>query len=359
MFAVIMAGGSGTRFWPASRERLPKQFLRITSERTLLEETLARVSLLVEAPRISVVVNSLHAAMTRQLLGNSAVQVLVEPAGRNTAACIGLAMLYISQQDAETPVIVLPSDHFITDIERFVHVLRAAARIVSSEEVIVTLGVPPTHPETGYGYIEVGSEGGRVFNRPYFQVQRFVEKPNQETALHYLASGKYLWNSGIFVFTAKTILAEIAHYMPALYAGLCEIREAIGGSEYELVVQNVYQTLEPVSIDYGVMEKTRVPIYVLPADFGWSDVGSWQALYELQSDKRDAQENLVYGKSVLVDAQRNLVYSTTERMIALLGVEELVIVDTPDAVLVADKKRSQEVRKITELLRQQGLQDLC
>ncbi|RMF89282.1 MAG: hypothetical protein D6736_08680 [Nitrospinota bacterium] len=359
MYAVIMAGGSGTRFWPASRTHLPKQFLRITGEQTLFEETLARIRPLVPDSNIYVVVNARHAAMTRQLLGTCAAEVLIEPQGCNTAACIGLAALHIRQRDAHAPILVLPSDHFVGDTARFTHLLTAAARIAGAEEAIVTLGVPPTRPETGYGYIEVGNEQGEAQDVSYFQVERFVEKPDRDTALHYLASGRYLWNSGIFVFTAQTILSEIAHHMPRLYAGLREIEPAIGSARYAAVLESVYQKLEAVSIDYGVMEKTRLPIYVLRADFGWSDVGSWQALYELRQEAQDADGNLLLGKAVAVDARQNLVYSTTKRLVALLGVEELTIVDTPDALLVSARHRSQEVRQIPELLRRSGYSQLC
>jgi mannose-1-phosphate guanylyltransferase len=350
MFAVIMAGGSGTRFWPASREHLPKQFLKITSDRTMLEETVARVGLFTQLDQTCIVVGRVHAGMTRQLLPDSPVQVLVEPVGRNTAACIGLAALHAKRLGADEPVVVLPADHFIADVGSFAQTIRAAARI-ARRDAIITLGIKPDRPETGYGYILTGGAQGESQGLPYFKVQRFVEKPNYNTALGYLSSGDYLWNSGIFVFTARKILAEIETCIPALYAGLMEIDKAIGAPGYEAVLDRVYPALESISIDYGVMERTEQPVYVFKADFGWSDVGSWQALYELRGGEYDAGENLLLGDAMVVDAKRNLVFSSTERKVALLGVEDLVVVDTPDAVMVARLDRSQEVKRFPDLLK--------
>jgi len=356
MFSIIMAGGSGTRFWPASREALPKQFLKITSERTLLEDTAERIRPLMEDRNIYVVVNQLHEATTRKLLSDTPAHVLVEPVGRNTAPCIGLAALHISRFDKDAPIITLPADHFIASEDHYRHMLRAAAEVARSG-AIVTLGITPTRPETGYGYIECGDEAGSSLGETVLNVERFVEKPDPETALKYLASGRHLWNSGIFVYTAKTILAEIQSYLPELYARLQEIDDAIGTDNYQETIERVYPQMESISIDYGVMEKTRVPVRTLRGDFGWSDVGSWQALYELRVDKYDTDANLLLADAMTVDAKQNLVYSTSDRRIALLGVEGLVIVDTPDALMVADTKRSQEVKKFPESLKKNGRTD--
>jgi mannose-1-phosphate guanylyltransferase len=345
MFAVIMAGGSGTRFWPASRKDLPKQFLKITSDRTMLEETVKRVHHFARPERVYAVVGRDHAGITGRLLGGAPVRILAEPVGRNTAACIGLAALHIKRFAEDEPVVVLPADHFIADVEKFAGTIRAAAE-AAREGAIVTLGIAPARPETGYGYIQTADNKGR----PYLAVERFVEKPNYETALQYLASGNFLWNSGIFIFTARTILSELEKCMPDLFQGLAEIAEAIDRPGYEAVVERVYAKLPSISIDYGVMEKTERPIYVFKVDFGWSDVGSWQALYELRRSEYDGEGNLMLGESAIVDSKRNLVYSSTGRKVALLGVEGLVVVDTPDALLVADINRSQEVKRFPEML---------
>lgn len=352
MFAVIMAGGSGTRFWPASRERLPKQFLAITGDLTMLEETIARAERFASPGRISVVVGRVHGDLTKRILSGEQVEILVEPRGRNTAACIGLAALHARRVAArgiteDEPMVVLPADHFIADVESFTRTIRAAAD-VAREGAIVTLGIAPNRPEPGYGYIHIGDEVGEPSERPYFRVRRFVEKPDYQTALGYLSSGDYLWNSGIFVFTARTILHEIEACMPALHEGLMEIEGAIDTPDYDATVERVYDRIESVSIDYGVMEKTSKPIYVFKADFAWSDVGSWQALYELRRAECDEQGNLSLGDSTIIDANRNLVFSTTSRKVALLGVEDLVVVDTPDAVMVARLDRSQDVKRFAD-----------
>lgn len=350
MFAVIMAGGSGTRFWPASREHLPKQFLKITSDRTMLEETVARMQGVTPLHRVYTVVGRVHAEITRQILAGTEVATLIEPRGRNTAPCIGLAALHIKRFSEDAPIVVTPADHFIADGAKFTETIRAAAEVARSES-IVTIGIQPTRPETGYGYIEAAQESGRSLDQPYFAVERFVEKPNYETALGYVAKGNFWWNSGIFIFTARTILAEIEKLLPELHEGLKQIELAIDTPEYGAVVERVYAQVPAISIDYGVMEKTALPIYVLKADFGWSDVGSWQALYELRSQEQDARGNLLLSETMIAGAERNLVYSTTGRKIALLGVEGLVVVDTPDALMVADLNRSQEVKVFPELLK--------
>jgi mannose-1-phosphate guanylyltransferase len=353
MFAVIMAGGSGTRFWPASRDYLPKQFLKITSERTMWEETQARAAHFAAPDRTYTVVGKEHAELVAGLIGDTPVRVITEPRGRNTAACIGLAAIHIKQEGSEAidePIVILPADHFVADAERFAAVINAAAEIARTG-AIVTLGIAPTRPETGYGYIELDAEAGTAQGQSYYLMRRFVEKPNHETALQYLAGGRHLWNSGIFIFTARTILREIEACMPELSAGLREIEGAIGDADYGEAVARVYDRIEGISIDYGVMEKTAAPVYVLRADFGWSDVGSWQALYELRASEYDEARNLALGEVMAIDAGNNLVYGAGGRVVALLGVEDLMIVDTPDALLVARLDRSQEVKLFAERLK--------
>ncbi|MEN3334498.1 MAG: mannose-phosphate guanylyltransferase [Blastocatellia bacterium] len=357
MFAVIMAGGAGTRFWPASRDRLPKQFLKITGNRTMFEETIHRVRPFVVEDHIYAVVGQSHAELTRQALGASAAKMLVEPLARNTAAAIGLAAVHVRRSDPDGVMIVLPADHFIADLENFAHTAQAAAEIAAAG-AIVTIGIQPTRPETGYGYIQIGEAEGRARDRAYYRVARFVEKPDQQTALGYLASHQYAWNSGIFVFTARTILTEMAACLPELASGLDEIAQAIGSPGYNQTLERIYRRLEAISIDYGVMEKTAAPVYAFKADFAWSDVGSWQALYELRAGEADADGNLLLGDVATAEAKSNLIYSTTDRAIALLGVEGLIVVDTQDALLVADRRRSQEVKQFPEQFKRDGRAEL-
>lgn len=358
MYAVIMAGGSGTRFWPASRERMPKQFLKITSDRTIFAETLDRVRGFAEDKHIYVVVGRLHETLTLNELGVGGAQALIEPMGRNTAAAIGLAAIHIKQHAPDEPFAVLPSDHFVANPAEFARTVQAAGEAARGG-AIVTIGITPTRPETGYGYIGVGTQAGTANDKEYFTVSRFVEKPNHATALEYLSSGRYLWNSGIFIFTAATILAELKKLMPRLYAGLAEIEASIGTADDAATVERVYPQLESISIDYGVIEKTARPIYVFKGDFGWSDVGSWDALYELRRDEHDAAGNLLRGEARAIDANRNLVFSSTGRVVTLLGVEGLMVIDTPDALLVSRIERAQDVKKFPELLKREGRGELC
>ena len=347
MNGIVMAGGSGTRFWPASREALPKQFLAITGERSMLEETIARVAPTVPGERVTVIVGSNHEAVTRRLLGESGVEVMVEPMGRNTAACIGLAALHWRRRDPGMPLVVLPADHYIGDNAKFNQIVSAAGRM-AREGAIVTLGIVPSRPETGYGYIEIApdSADGQSYDGVVgHRAAGFVEKPDLERAVGYLAGGRHLWNSGIFVFTPETILNEIGRHLPELAGGLAEIDRAIGRSDYGEVLAQVYPVLPSISIDHGVMEKTGRPIYVIRTEVGWSDVGSWQALYDLRADAADPNGNLLLGAAWVEDSRGNLVYSTTGRKIALLGVEGLAVVDTGDAVMVADLALSQEVKR--------------
>ena len=347
MNAIVMAGGSGTRFWPASTESLPKQFLSITGDRSMLEETIARIAPSVPAERVTVIVGRGHEAVTRRLLGERPVEILVEPTGRNTAACIGLAALHWRRRDPSAPLVVLPADHYIARSEKFNDIVTIAG-MLAREGSILTLGIEPTRPETGYGYIQMeveatgeGSRAGGACRR----VVRFVEKPDLERAASYLVSGDYLWNSGIFIFTPETILEEIGRHLPDLAEGLGAIDRAIGRPDYDDVLERVYRDLPSISIDHGVMERTERRVYVIKSDIGWSDVGSWQALYDLRSDAVDKDGNLLLGAAWVEESHGNLVYSTSGRKIALLGVEGLAIVDTGEALMVADLKRSQEVKR--------------
>ncbi len=354
MFAVIMAGGSGTRFWPASRDTMPKQFLPITSQQTMFEETVARIKPLVEDHHLFAVVKDIHAELTQHLFGEGVGHVLVEPVGRNTAPCIGLAAIHARQQSADEPMVILPSDHFVANADDFRATVAAAANLAQTG-AIVTLGITPTRPETGYGYIEIGDSPLVQAGKQYFKVSRFVEKPDVETATRYVTSGRFLWNSGIFVFSAKTILAEIEAHLPKLYAGLLEIEATIGNPDlYTATLNRVYRELDSVSIDYGVMEKTTAPLFVFQSDFGWSDVGSWQALYELRTPEHDDQGNLLIGTGIALRSSGNLVYSKTERQVALLGVEDLVIVDLPDTLLVSRRSLSQDVKLVPQALKTSG-----
>lgn len=358
IYVVIMAGGSGTRFWPASRARLPKQFLSITGSRPLIEETYLRVAPLVDDSRILIVTNRWHEPRVREIFKERAVRILVEPEGRNTAPCIGLAALQVKREASEAVLIAVPSDHFIADEEAFRGALRAAAMLVRSGG-IATLGITPTRPETGYGYILKGAPCDPVLGHPVYRAERFVEKPDLQTAHQYVASRQYLWNSGIFAFSVETIWREIARHLPRLARALAQLEESLQNGTYEQTLEAVYGEVEAISLDYGIMEKTEEPIYVLPVTFGWSDVGSWQAVHELRAREHDEARNLVLGDALLIDVRDSLIYSQTGRLIAALGLERIMIVDTPDVVLIADLARSQDVRQFPERLKRAGREELC
>ena len=348
LYPVVMAGGSGTRFWPLSRKARPKQFLALATDRPLIVETVKRLEGLATPGRTYVVCGPVHARAVRRLLPRlPAANVLVEPIARNTAPAIGLATLHVQARDPEGVLAVLPSDHHVADVPGFRAVLVRAAEVARSG-ALVTIGIEPTRPETGYGYIRVGEQlhGGAA------RVKAFVEKPDAPTAAGYLASGGYLWNGGIFVFTARAMLEAIARHMPELAAVLDRIAPTLGTSRYGAALKKWFPTAKAVSIDYGVMEKAE-QIAVVPGAFGWSDVGSFAALPEVRPG--DDAGNVVVGEgAVLVDSAGCVVVGSG-RPLGLVGLRDMVVVDSGDAVLVVPRDRSQDVRAVVQSLKARGL----
>jgi mannose-1-phosphate guanylyltransferase/mannose-6-phosphate isomerase len=344
--ALILAGGSGTRFWPLSRRRSPKQLLALEGERSLLRDTLERLRPLVGPESVWVcTTEALGERVRAELPEVPPGQVLLEPEGRNTAPAIGWSVRSMPEAARRGVVAVLPADHRVGDAAAFRDTLERAGRIVAGEDRVMTLGVTPRWAETGYGYLELAPGAGPEGVR---RVRRFVEKPTPENAARFVASGDYLWNAGIFLFRGATFLEVLARLQPELAAGLEEIAAAPGR------LRELYATLPSDSIDYAVMEKLDA-ISTLPLDCGWSDLGSWEALAEVLPP--DAQGNTGRGDSVAVDARDNLLVSDSGT-IAVLGVEGLVVVRTGDAVLVCPKARSQEVRKVIAELAARGRGDL-
>ncbi|MFC1534846.1 mannose-1-phosphate guanylyltransferase [Thermodesulfobacteriota bacterium] len=350
MHAVIIAGGSGTRFWPFSRKDRPKQFLSIIGNRSMIEETCDRLSPLVKDEDIIIVLGKDHLNEVIKKLKDRGINILAEPVGRNTAPAIGLGALYAKQNGCENALAFLPADHYIGDTTSFLSCLQRAGDVAESGG-IVTLGIVPTRPETGYGYIHRSGSGPDSFQTPVYGVSAFVEKPDMETAREYLTSGEYYWNAGIFVATPDTILKEIEQYLPDLHKGLMQLTGSFENESFEQRLKSVYSELEPISFDYGIMEKTKSPVYVIPCQCGWSDVGSWESLYELKESDCDDQKNLSEGETLLIDCRNSYISGKSGRLVACLGIDNCIVVDTDDALLVADRGRSQEIRRIIEQLK--------
>jgi len=355
VYAVIMAGGAGTRFWPASRSHRPKQLLPLAADpnESLLAATVRRLHPLINPENIFIATGAHLLEASAKILPNVPKhQILAEPVPRNTAPCIGWATATIARKAPEAIVCVLPSDHFMGDEEEF---RATVARAIESAKqgLLTTIGILPTRPDTGFGYIEVGQK----ISTHAWEVARFVEKPNRERAEEFLAGGKHLWNGGMFFFRAKDMLVAIDTYLPELANGLKAIDEAAAAGNEPTVLAEIFPKLPSISIDHGVMEKAD-KLAVVQGDFGWSDVGSWESAWELA--KKDDDGNALPDGAVVVDARNNLAVDLTTRadgkkkIVALIGVSDLVIVETDDALLVIPRDRAQDVRSAVDVLKSRG-----
>lgn len=356
LYAVIMAGGSGTRFWPASRQKRPKQLLTLTGERSLLQQTVDRLAHLTPPERVLVVTGGMHAdEVLKQLPELPPENVLAEPMGRNTAAACGLAAAWVARRDPRAVCLVLPADHLIIDEALFISTLSRAAELAGAQDVLVTLGLTPRFPATGFGYIETG-EVMDPEPPAISQVAAFHEKPDLATAEQYLESGRHLWNSGMFAWRAEVLLDELNSHLPKLSQGLADLAPSLGAPEQGPALERVYPGLPSISVDHGVLEKSS-HLRVVKADFGWSDVGSWEAMSELWDMDHHGNANQE-GKDKIhpVDSRGNLV-SAGERLVALLGVENLVAVVTDDVLLIAPRSRCQEVGRLLEELKVNGREE--
>ena len=347
MQALILAGGSGTRFWPLSRKRTPKQMLAFGETESLLQATVSRLDPLIEPESIWVCTTTALAPEVREQLPRvPSTQILEEPVGRNTALAIGWAVHSLPKELQNDVIVVLPADHHFEDVESFQATLEVAVSAAATQDTILTLGVRPTRAETGYGYLELGETLGDADR--IRRVVRFTEKPDLESAREFVSSGNYLWNAGIFVFRGRVLLNRLEQYQPELTEGLAEIEK----SPERLV--EIYSDLPAISIDHGLMEKLS-DLGTVPLDCGWTDLGSWEAMWEQLGP--DSAGNVSSGEVISFDSKNNLIMST-DGLVAAIGVEGLVIVKTRDAVLVVPKERSQEVRWIVEQLSATGRDDL-
>lgn len=352
--AVILAGGRGTRFWPRSRTRTPKQLLNVVGKETMLEQTVERLLHLVPAPHIWTVTNTEQAAAVRKQLPAAARRrVLTEPVGRNTAAAIALAALHVRHATkGDALMAVLPSDHFIADTEKYHRVVRAALEVARDPGRMVVLGIPPTRPETGFGYVERMGDALHSLGFPVYAVRRFTEKPALDLAKEYVASGNYHWNAGMFFWRVSTFLENLKSFLPKTHEALESLAETIGKRTYQRRLCAIYPKLENISVDYAILENaTRQEgspqVYVIPAEVGWSDIGSWAAVYELLS--KQSGDNVLAGPGHTLDASGNFFYSPS-KFVAAIGVRDLIVVETPDALLIVPRERAQDVAKFVKLL---------
>jgi len=315
----------------------------------MVVETCNRLASVARDEEMILVLGEKHIEEAKDLFKGRGMHMLAEPVGRNTAPCIGLGAVYARHLGCKGSVAFLPADHFIGNPSRFLEALRAAKEIADSGG-IVTIGIVPNRPETGYGYIRRDQSRTDVGGRSAYKVLKFVEKPDLEKARGYLTNGEYYWNGGIFVAKPETILKETKEQLPELYEGLQRLARSLESGEFEEELKVVYGALTGISFDYGIMENTKEEVYVIPSECGWSDVGSWASLYELRASERDTEQNLDDGEAILIDCEKSFVSGRSGRSVVCLGLKETLIVDTADALLVADLNRSQDIRKIVDLI---------
>ncbi|MBE6862960.1 MAG: mannose-1-phosphate guanylyltransferase [Ruminococcus flavefaciens] len=349
--AVIMAGGRGERFWPKSRNNCPKQFLSLTSDgETMIQKTVKRLSPMVAPEDVFIVTNAAYTDLVKdQLPDVPAENILAEPCARNTAPCIAFAAAVIGRKYDDAIMLVLPSDHLIGYEDIYVSTLKKAVKVAEQGKNLVTIGITPTYPETGYGYINFGKEEGSAY-----EVERFVEKPDLATAKKYLASGKYLWNSGMFVWKISSVMANLKEFMPDIYEGALRIGESFGTQSYTETLVKEFSAFTSESIDFGIMEKAD-DIYTLPGSFGWDDVGSWLAVERI--NETDDDKNYVDGDVITVDSKRTTICGG-KRLVAAIGTRDIIIVDTDDVLLVCSKNNTQDVKKVIAQLKEQGRNEL-
>lgn len=345
LYAVIMAGGVGSRFWPRSKKKLPKQLLKIFGDRTMIQSTVDRLTGLVDNDNIYVITNALQRdEVIKQLENIPTENIIDEPFGRNTAACIGLASVIISKKDSEAVTVVLPADHIIREKDKFIETIENAAQFAYKSKGLVTIGINPTRPETGYGYIQIND---KEVSKNIHKVYTFAEKPNYATALRFLESGDFLWNSGMFIWRVDAILDEIKNLMPDLYEGLMKIQSHISQPNFKAELTNVYGQLKKISIDYGIMEKSS-KVFLTKGMFTWSDVGSWEEVYQLS--EKNEYGNAIIGK-VFTDMVADSYIYSPDKMTAVIGLDNIIVINHDDTLLICRRDKAQNVKEVVDFLK--------
>lgn len=352
-YAVIMAGGTGTRLWPISRKAKPKQSQAIIGNRTLLQKTYTRLIKIVDKKHILITTGQKNFSDIKKQLPNLVKSnYSLEPARKDTAAALGLAAVILAKRDPKAILACVYSDHFIMDENEYYRANRMAEQLVREKpDYTVILGMNPAYPETGYGYIERARLLKKQGQDEIYNVKRFVEKPDLKTAQKYVASGRYLWNSGMFFWEVKNLLKLFAEFLPDTYSSLIKIQMAIGTKKEAKVLREEYAKIKPISIDYGIIEKTN-KILTIPAEFGWSDIGQWQSVKEILT--KNQSENYVRCHHIGLDTDGSLIYAPAKKLVATIGMRDMVIIDTEDVLLICPKNRSQDVKKIVQELEAKG-----
>lgn len=347
VYNVIMAGGGGTRFWPLSRQEVPKQLINLSGQDALINETINRINPLSDIENLFIVTNEKQINPLKEIVKDKCIHenILPEPSARNTAAAIGFAAFNIMKKHGDGIMCVYPADHYIKNEKEFTNVLNKAINVAKNNDKLVTIGITPTFPSTGYGYINF--DHNQIIDNTAYDVLEFVEKPNFEVAKAYVESKKYVWNSGMFVWKVSKILEDFKRYLPKVYEKLEEISKAIGTEKEIDTIKEIYPTIPSISIDYGVMERSN-DVLVVPGDFGWNDVGSWDSLGAIYPT--DEEGNIKRGENITIDTKNSIIYSD-DKLISTIGVSDLIVVSTNDAVMVCRKDKAQDVKKIVDILK--------
>lgn len=348
LYTLIMAGGSGTRFWPRSKTAKPKQYLNIFGDDSLLQDTINRFSSFTKKEKIYIVSSKTQASVLEEQTPMLPKENLIyEPVGRNTLPCIGLAAMFAEKENAEGIMVVSPSDHLIENIELFKDTVLAAAKIADEKNGIVTIGITPTYPATGYGYVQTAENITGTEKIKQFKVERFVEKPNEETASSYLKGGGFYWNSGLFVFKVSVFLDAVKQFAPDLYADLRKIQADFGNASYDQTLDTIYRAVESISVDYGIMEHAK-NIYLVEGNFDWNDLGSWESVY--LTEKKDENGNAGSGESLFLNTKNSYVYSE-KGIVAVVGMDDVIVVQDGDTTLVCKRENAEDIKKIVDQLK--------